>query len=77
MSEIEIQEIRDWLKLPVTKLITREILELAVNAGENVYDSVSNNDIHTAQKYLGGRDAYKTVLGLAEEKIEELKEEES
>ena len=76
MAEITIQEIRDWQKLPVTMVLTREILSLAVNAGENVYNSVRAKEIDNAHQYLGSRDAYKTVLSLADEEIERLKEEE-
>ena len=77
MAEITVQEIRDWQKLPVTMMITREILQLAVNSGENVYNSVRAREIELAHQYLGLRDAYKVVLGLADEEIERLKDEES
>ena len=74
MAEITIQEIRDWQRHPITLHITREILQLAVNAGENVYNSVRAREIELAHQYLGLRDAYKTVLGLADEEIERMKE---
>ena len=76
MAEITIQEIRDWQRHPVTLTIIREILQLSVDAGENVYNSVRAREIELAHQYLGLRDAYKTVLGLADEEIERLKEEE-
>lgn len=74
-NEITIQEIRDWQKHPVTMLLTREIIQAAVDAGENVYNSVRAKEIDLAHQYLGLRDAYKVVLGLADEEIERLKEE--
>ena len=75
MAEITIQEIRDWQRHPVTLTITREILQLTVDAGENVYNAVRAKEIDLAHQYLGLRDAYKTVLGLADEEVERLKEE--
>jgi len=76
MAEITIQEIRDWQRHPVTLTIIREILQLSVDAGENVYNSVRAREIELAHQYLGLRDAYKTVLGLADEEVERMKEDE-
>lgn len=72
MDEITIKEIKDWKEHPITRLITKEIIELKVDASENVYNAVRQNEIEKAHDYIGMRDAYGIVLGLADEKIEEL-----
>ena len=72
---MDIKELREWKDSPVTQLIMKEIIELRLNVSENVYNAVRQKDLDGAMQYIGMRDAYSIVLGIADEKLEDMQNE--